>query len=133
METKRSKVKVANKIKPGDCFFLPAGAAAYYTRSHREVALMYEDDRRCGNTMGDDGESRVYSQQGSFITKEPTILYIQRLNGVEWHGYCKKPVGLVRATITSGPHLGRTVGVYRQDLHAPDGTLQVPRGSALGF
>jgi hypothetical protein len=116
METKRSGVKVASKIKPGDCFFLNALAYVWHTRSDDEVARLYENDRINGNTIGDDGESRVYSRQGGLRLPSPTGVIITRLNGVEWHGWGKKPTGLVVATVTTGPHIGRTVAVYRQDL-----------------
>jgi hypothetical protein len=116
METKRNGVKMASKIKSGDCFFLDALAYVWHTRSDDEVARLYEDDRINGNTIGDDGESRVYSRQGGLRLPSPTGVIITRLNGVEWHGWGKKPTGLVVATVTTGPHIGRTVAVYRQDL-----------------
>ena len=66
------KHSVAKKIKPGDCFFLSAYATVWYTRSDDEVARLYEDDRINGDTIGDDGESRVYSRQGSAHLPSPT-------------------------------------------------------------
>jgi hypothetical protein len=110
------KHSVAKKIKPGDCFFLPASAYIWYTRSDDDVSRLYEDDRINGDTIGDDGESRVYSRQGSARLPSPTGVIITRLNGVEWHGWGKKPVGLVVATVTTGPYIGRTVAVYRCEL-----------------
>jgi hypothetical protein len=116
MKANQDKVKMAKKIKSGDCFFLAALAYVWHTRSDDEVARLYESDRINGNTIGDDGESRVYSRQGGLRLPSPTGVIITRLNGVEWHGWGKKPTGLVVATVTTGPYIGRTVAVYRQDL-----------------
>ena len=122
METNKDKVKklqnviVASKIARGDSYFLAPNATVYYTRGADEIRRMYEDDRRNGNTMQDDGESRIHSRQGSSTVKEPTMVYIQRLNAVEWRGWGKKPAGLVIAVITSGPHIGQTVAVERRWL-----------------
>jgi len=111
------KRSVAKKIKPGDCFFLSANAYVWYTRSDDEVArLRAWNDRINGAATGDDGESRVYSRQGAARLPSPTGVIITRLNGVEWHGWGKKPVGLVVATVTTGPYIGRTVAVYRDEL-----------------
>ena len=108
------KHSVAKKIKPGDCFFLPARAYIWHTRSDDEVARLYENDRINGNAIGDDGESRL--RQGALRLPSPTGVIITRLNGVEWHGWGKKPTGLVVATVTTGPYIGRTVAVYRCEL-----------------
>lgn len=103
-------------IRRGDAFFLASNATIYYTRSDVELGYMYEDDRLRGRTMTDDGESRVHSRQGSARVSSPTTVIITRLNGSEWHGWGKKPLGLVVATVTTGPYIGRVIAVRRQDL-----------------
>ena len=116
MEANMDLAKIACTIRPGDAFFLAENATIYYTRSHDDVARMYENDRINGDTIGDDGESRIHSRQASAGIRSPTMVMITRLNGVEWYGWGKKPTGLVVATVTTGPYIGRTVAVHRQDL-----------------
>ena len=116
METNKDKVKVASKIARGDSYFLAPNATVYYTRGDDEVRSMYEDDRRNGNTMRDDGESRIHSRQGTVWLPAPTAVVITRLNGAEWHGWGKKPAGLLVATVITGPYIGRTVAVERRWL-----------------
>ena len=116
METTQDKVKVAKKIARGDSYFLAPNATVYYTRSDDEVRSMYEDDRRNGNTMRDDGESRIHSRQGTVWLPAPTSVVITRLNGAEWYGYNKKPAGLLVAMVITGPYTGRTVAVERRWL-----------------
>ena len=103
-------------IARGDSYFLAPNATVYYTRGDDEVRRMYEDDRRSGNTMGDDGEPRIHSRQGSVRLPAPTSVVITRLNGAEWYGYSKKPAGLVVAMVITGPYTGRTVAVERRWL-----------------
>lgn len=100
----------------GDSYFLAPNATAYYTRSDDEIRGMYEDDHRSGNTMGADGESRIHSRQGKVLLATPTGIVITRLNGAEWYGYSKKPAGLLVATVTTGPYIGRTIAVERRWL-----------------
>ena len=116
METNKDKVKVASTIARGDSYFLAPNATVYYTRSDDEVRRLYEASRQSGNTMGDDGESRIFSRQGSVRLGADTGVMITRLNGAEWHGYSKKPAGLLVATVITGPYIGRTVAVERRWL-----------------
>ena len=113
----KTHITTMKPIKRGAALLLAPNSIIYYTRTHEDVERMHEDDRRNGNTMGEDGESRVYSRQGSARLLAPTWVVISRLNGVEWHGWGKKPTGLVVATVTTGPYIGRSVAVHRQDLH----------------
>ena len=107
---------MASTIVRGDSYFLAPNATVYYTRGDDEVRRMYEDDRRSGNTMGDDGEPRIHSRQGSVRLPSPTSVVITRLNGAEWYGWCKKPAGLLVAMVITGPYIGRTVAVERRWL-----------------
>ena len=116
MEANQHKVKVASKIARGDSYFLDPAVTVYYTRSDDELRRMYEDDRRNGNTMRDDGESRIHSRQGSVFLVPATAVVITRLNGAEWYGYNNKPRGLLVATIITGPYTGRSVAVERRWL-----------------
>ncbi len=122
METNKDKVKklqnfiVASKIARGDSYFLAPNATVYYTRGDDEVRRMYEDDRRNGNTMQDDGESRIHSRQGYVFLVPATAVLITRLSGAEWHEYNNKPRGLIVATIITGPYTGRSVAVERRAL-----------------
>ena len=116
MDANQDKVKVASKIARGDSYFLAPNATVYYTRGDDEVRRMYEDDRRNGNTMRDDGESRIHSRQGTVWLPAPTAVVITRLNGAEWYGYSKKPAGLLVATVITGPYTGRSVAVERRWL-----------------
>ena len=129
METNKDKVKVAKKIARGDSYFLAPNATVYYTRGDDEVRRMYEDDRRNGNTMRDDGESRIHSRQGTVWLPAPTAVVITRLNGAEWHGWGKKPAGLLVATVITGPYIGRTVAVERRWLK----TKMLPLPSPSGY
>ena len=134
METNKDKVKklqnfiVASKIARGDSYFLDPAVTVYYTRSDDELRRMYEDDRRHGNTMRDDGESRIHSRQGSVFLVPATAVVITRLNGAEWHGYNNKPRGLLVATIITGPYIGRTVAVERRWLKTKILPLPSPSG-----
>ena len=118
METNKDKVKVASKIARGDSYFLAPNATVYYTRGDDEVRSMYEDDRRNGNTMLSRSDIFEFRRgvQGSVRLPAPTAVVITRLNRAEWHGWGKKPTGLVTATVTTGPYIGRSVAVYRDDL-----------------
>ena len=115
METNKDKVK-APAIARGDSYFLDPNATVYYTRGDDEVRRLYEASRQSGNTMGDDGEPRIFSRQGSVRLPAPTSVVITRLNGAEWYGYSKKPAGLLVAMVITGPYTGRTVAVERRWL-----------------
>ena len=128
METNKDKVKVAKKIARGDSYFLDPAVTVYYTRSDDELRRMYEDDRRHGNTMRDDGESRIHSRQGTVWLPAPTAVVITRLNGAEWHGYNNKPRGLLVAMVITGPYIGRTVAVERRWLKTKILPLPSPSG-----
>ena len=128
METNKDKVKVASTIARGDSYFLAPNATVYYTRGDDEVRRMYEDDRRNGNTMRDDGESRIHSRQGTVWLPAPTAVVITRLNGAEWYGYSKKPAGLLVAMVITGPYTGRTVAVERRWLKTKILPLPSPSG-----
>ena len=120
---------MAKKIARGDSYFLAPNATVYYTRGDDELRRMYEDDRRNGNTMRDDGESRIHSRQGSVFLVPATAVVITRLNGAEWHGWGKKPAGLLVATVITGPYIGRTVAVERRWLK----TKMLPLPSPSGY
>ena len=128
METNKDKVKVAKKIARGDSYFLDPAVTVYYTRSDDELRRMYEDDRRNGNTMRDDGESRIHSRQGTVCLPAPTAVVITRLNGAEWYGYNNKPRGLLVAMVITGPYIGRTVAVERRWLKTKILPLPSPSG-----
>ena len=119
---------MASTIARGASYFLAPNATVYYTRGDDEVRRMYEDDRRSGNTMRDDGESRIHSRQGSVFLVPATAVVITRLNGAEWYGYNNKPRGLVVAMVITGPYTGRTVAVERRWLKTKILPLPSPSG-----
>jgi len=106
------------KISRGDIFQLNEFASLFYTRSQEELDSIHAEDRLAGNMIGDDGEPRIYSSQGSLLAPVGTTVMITALRGAEWSGWGRKPAGLIKAVVTSGRYLGREVGLRKRDLES---------------
>ncbi|NBW06396.1 MAG: hypothetical protein EBR82_00030 [Caulobacteraceae bacterium] len=107
-----------NKVKKGDVYLMSTGSSVFYIRSQQELDALYEDDRRRGDTLDSAGEPRIHNRQGRIHFTEPTTVMVVGLTGAQWGSWYNKPVGLVRAVVTSGPSLGREVTVTKAALLA---------------
>jgi len=104
------------KIKKGTVYVFPKGGEVYYVRTPDELKDLYAADQATGNTLNSAGESLIHNRQGSIRFVEPTTVMIVGLTRAEWHSWYNKPVGLVRAVVTSGPNIGRQVSVTKKVL-----------------
>jgi hypothetical protein len=118
MKTNCGIRKPIPEVKRGDVRVMPAGSHVYYVRTPEELEALYADDRRRGDTIDDAGERRIHHRQGTIRLEEPTSVMILALKGAPWHAWHRKPRGLVRAVITSGPNVGIEVSLTKQAFAA---------------
>jgi len=107
---------IINNVKKNSVYVLQRKAVVYYIRNDEEMAALYAADAAAGNGMTDAGESRVHSRQLSIRFADPTTLMVVGLTNVPWEAWHNRPVGLVRAVVTSGPYTGREVTVTKKTL-----------------
>jgi hypothetical protein len=115
-----------NKVKRGDVYLMPRGSSVWYVLSQKELDALYEDDRRRGDTLDSAGEPRIHNRQGRIYFAEPTTVMVIGLTGAQWGSWYNKPVGLVRAIITSGANLGTEISVTKQMLLTTVGSSAKP-------
>ena len=104
------------KVKKGDVYLMPRGSSVFYVLSQQELEALYEDDRHRGDTLDSAGEPRIHNRQGRICFAEPTTVMVIGLTGAQWGSWHNRPVGLVRAVVTSGPFLGKEVTVTKKVL-----------------
>jgi hypothetical protein len=103
-------------VKKGNIYHMPRGSSVFYVLSQQELEALYEGDRLRGDTLDSAGEPRIHNRQGRIYFAEPTTVMVLGLTGARWASWHKRPVGLVRAVVTSGPQTGKEVAVTKKEL-----------------
>jgi hypothetical protein len=111
--SKKSKPETSDKIKRGEVVVLEPGRRVWYHKTREEIEAERQRDIARGHVMTDDGETILYSSQGSITFEEPATVLVTALTKVPWHSWHNKPSGLTAGVITSGRYTGKEVTFLR--------------------